>query len=136
MTSLVYIIQLHSLVIVLTWYMKFLWLYFRIKFALRNSRNIMEVWSSYCKVISPKFEIFQHKSSVHYCIMCSVLKWFLFQTCPVFLSFKSAIFIRYIDSLEMYSESVASIKNSARLFPLNVLPTFFNANKLNYFGIN
>ena len=129
---------MHSVVIVLTWYMKFLWLHFRIKmlFALKNLRNITDVWTSYCKVISPKFEIFQHKLSVRYCIMCWVLKLFLFQTCSVFLSLKSAIFIWNIDSLEIYSESVASIKNSARLFPLNVVQTFFNANKLNYFEMN
>ena len=67
-----------------------LWLHFRIKmlFALKNSRNIMEVWTSYCKVISPKFEIFQHKLSVRYCIMCWVLKLFLFQTCSVFFKFQ------------------------------------------------
>ena len=95
-----------------------LWLYFRIKmlFALKNSRNIMEVWTSYCKVISPKFEIFRQKLSVRYCIMCWVLKLFLFQTCSIFLSFKSAIFIWNIDSLEIYSRLVATIKNSARLF--------------------
>ena len=67
-----------------------LWLHFRIKmlFALKNSRNIMEVWTSYCKVINPKFEIFQQKLSVRYCIMCWVLKLFLFQTCSVFFKFQ------------------------------------------------
>ena len=83
-----------------------LWLYFRIKmlFALKNSRNIMEVWISYCRVISPKFEIFQQKLSVCYCIMCWVFELFLFQASSVFTSFKSAIFIGHIDSLEIYSE--------------------------------
>ena len=95
-----------------------LWLHFRIKmlFALKKSRNIMEVLTSYCKVTNPKFELFQQKLSVRYCIMCWGFKYFFSKYVQFFLSFKSAIFIWNIDSLEIYSESVASIKNSARIF--------------------
>ena len=103
-------------------------------YPLKNSRNIMELWTAYCKAISPKFCIFQHKSSVRYCIMCSIFNFFFPNM--LFLSFKDAIFIWCIDSLEIYSESVTGIKNSTRLFLLNFLQTFFNADKVNYFEIN